>query len=456
MTVFINHLNRFFLTVFLFSIAYTNVFAWGEPNITSQPQDVSATAGDTVSFNVKVKGWQGSLKFQWFKGNQALSGKNSSTLTISNVSEADQNNYHVVVAKWRKSTTSKVAALTIIGGGDDDNIQQVFTDEAITYSNNSNHTSLIFWQNGNIIATDGDISASNKIYSGTKSFSCSIAAHAIEKGVLESWDERVANTITEWQGDERNAITVRELFNFTSGLKASAGSWGSYKDEPDAYQFAIDQPMLQKTAFKNQGHGIFEYSNINLQVFGLLIKRKLNETALSYLDREIFSKIHLTYADWDHDQADNPFLPFGAHLSAEEWLKYGLFVYHNGSTSENDADRIISADLMSECAKGSKDNPGYGLAFWLNGKQGKGFSNKTPPYFALMDPLSKGGPNGLIYDNGPDIQVIAGANDSRIYIIRSPSLKLIVVRIGGTGGLPNPKWKDAEFISHLLTGKGLD
>ena len=66
------------------------------PLITGQPADQYAPAGQTVSFSVSAIGLA-SLEYQWQSNGVAISGANSSTLTLTNVQAADEAAYNVVV-----------------------------------------------------------------------------------------------------------------------------------------------------------------------------------------------------------------------------------------------------------------------------------------------------------------------------------------------------------------------
>ena len=57
--------------------------------------------------------------------------------------------------------------------------------------------------------------------SGTKSFSGVMLAAAIEDKLISGFDEKAADTITEWKGDARKSkITIRQVLSLTSGIEA--------------------------------------------------------------------------------------------------------------------------------------------------------------------------------------------------------------------------------------------
>ena len=82
------------------------------------------------------------------------------------------------------------------------------------------------------------------IFSGTKSFSCAIAAFAVEDGLL-TLDEPVADTLPELAAG--SAVTVRELLQFTSGIEQDnrvlTRDWLKKNQRvDDKYAYAVARP----------------------------------------------------------------------------------------------------------------------------------------------------------------------------------------------------------------------
>jgi uncharacterized repeat protein (TIGR03803 family) len=91
----------------------------GPLQITRQPQDLNAFAGDTINLGVSVFGAM-PVTYQWMKGGTNIvdggnvSGSGSPLLTLTNVSTADVASYSVVASNVYGSITSKVAALQVV------------------------------------------------------------------------------------------------------------------------------------------------------------------------------------------------------------------------------------------------------------------------------------------------------------------------------------------------------
>lgn len=82
------------------------------PAITSQPQNVTVTAGGNASFSVTATG-NPAPTYQWLKDGATLAGATSATLSLTNVQAGDAGSYTVTVTNSAGSVTSSAATLTV-------------------------------------------------------------------------------------------------------------------------------------------------------------------------------------------------------------------------------------------------------------------------------------------------------------------------------------------------------
>lgn len=275
--------------------------------------------------------------------------------------------------------------------------------------------------------------------SGTKSFSGVMLATAIEDKLVKSFDEKVSETITEWKSDPRKSkVTIRQLLSLTSGI--DAGAIG----RPPSYSEAI------KFSTKFEPDEKFEYGPVPFQVFGELMRRKLEprkESVMNYLKRRILDPIGLKVANWTM-QSGQPNLPSGASLTAREWIKFGQFLNSGGKWNGK---QLIKTKLLDELYVGSKANRNYGITFWLNrSNSGKAYVSENVGRLQQLlgdresetTDISK---NGVGNDVAKDLFMAAGAGKQRLYVI--PSLDLVIVRQGRQS-----QFDDREFLTRLIDG----
>jgi hypothetical protein len=92
------------------NIAVVNVHA--RPNITLHPENIQVAGNASGILSVTATG--SNLTYQWYKDNTLLAGATNSSLTIQNVSAADEGRYHCVVNNTHGSVLSNSAQLTVI------------------------------------------------------------------------------------------------------------------------------------------------------------------------------------------------------------------------------------------------------------------------------------------------------------------------------------------------------
>jgi CubicO group peptidase (beta-lactamase class C family) len=278
------------------------------------------------------------------------------------------------------------------------------------------------------------------IASGTKSFSCAIAAAAIEDELI-TLDERVTDTITEWKGSEKfpyDEITIGQLLTQTSGIPSEQGMLGQAKDR---LKVLLLLPMTFHAGTQ------FQYSPANFYAFAAVMNRKLeaantgDDDVIAYLQRRVLDPLGITGFDIRRDDLGFPNLAAGALMTAEDWAKFGQLLLQHG---EWDGKQILDADLLKQCEVGTNENPYYGMALWLQYDL-----KQWVPLEAIAAALPAPGQEveGVtLGETVPNYVIMAGEGKQRLYLIRD--LNLIVVRLGRASNA----WSDVDFLS-ILTGK---
>ncbi len=82
------------------------------PTITTQPTALAVDLGSSATFSVAATG-SGTLSYQWYKDNVAISGATSSTYTVAAVAASDAGSYYVTVTNSVGTVASATALLTV-------------------------------------------------------------------------------------------------------------------------------------------------------------------------------------------------------------------------------------------------------------------------------------------------------------------------------------------------------
>jgi len=304
---------------------------------------------------------------------------------------------------------------------------------AAAYSTERRGVSLLVMQGGRVLFEDyprSTAGTAHELASGTKSFSGVLAAAMVQDGLL-SLAEPCSNTLVEWRNDPiQRRATIRSLLSLTSGV--GGGTMG----RPSTYTAAVVQPFAGLP-------GVFRYGPTPFQVFGEIVRRKLQaagrpDDVLAFMTDRVLRPAGVSYQSWRR-QEGQPNLPSGARLTAANWARLGTFVM-GGCRVEGRS--IVDAQALAACFEPSAANPGYGMSWWL-----------LRP--GLVPPASR---SGIDADPGklsrlPDIRMAAGAGDQRLYLI--PERDMVVVR--QADGILNAMrgvrsgWSDPDFLTRLLS-----
>lgn len=304
---------------------------------------------------------------------------------------------------------------------------------AANYSATHHGASLLVIQRGKTLLEEypggGGPDTPRKIYSGTKAF-WNLAALAAAEDRLLKLDDRVADTIPEWQSDSRKSgVTIRQLLDFSCGLEP--GFFLHARDPGDRDAIAIKLPLIAEPGTA------FVYGPAALQVFHRLLKTKLRgEMPKHYLERRVLRRLGLGPQRYLQDRAGNPLLAAGWRLTARQWAKLGKLVLAHGRP-------VVSSSSLTECWRGSLANPTFALGWWNNRAAPAG---RDADFERMLNSKGENWNDACLCRDAPaDLVACIGSGHQRLYVI--PSLQLIVVRHSSGGS-----FSDATFL-RLLFGR---
>jgi CubicO group peptidase (beta-lactamase class C family) len=254
--------------------------------------------------------------------------------------------------------------------------------EAATFAANFTH------------GTDAHGALQEDVASAQKSFIAILAGVAIDKRRLDISKPVSAYIGPGWSKaapEQETFIAVRNLLEMNSGLTEplAYGAPAGTKFFYNTPAYAIMKPVLEKA------------SGLKLDD---LMRRWLTEPA--GMNDTVWRQRPAAF-----DSVGNP---TGLYTTPRDMAKLGQLVLDKGKAA--DGKRVISSAQLAALFQRSPTNPAYGRLWWLNGSA-----------YTLL-PAGARTETPLIPTAPADLVAASGAQDRRIYIVRSR--KLIVVRTG--------------------------
>jgi CubicO group peptidase (beta-lactamase class C family) len=213
---------------------------------------------------------------------------------------------------------------------------------------------LMVWKDGVLLYTkDNDETMKYSIQSVTKSLTA-LTTSCILRDTPEKLDQPLI--FPEWAGTPKEAITLRMLLSMNSGIMDPANPWG----DNDYYEHAASQPLTHPPGT------VFEYANVSPMIVGKWIKESTGQQFTAHINRCFFSDMGIT--DWTigHDGQGNDVVAGGVRIHAKDLLKVGVMLIQNGMYEGKEL--MNPAQVKALRVDSLADNNGYGLSFWLWGR----------------------------------------------------------------------------------------
>jgi CubicO group peptidase (beta-lactamase class C family) len=284
----------------------------------------------------------------------------------------------------------------------------VYLNEAIRYAKENGSYNLLIVHKGKMMVEKywRHDTTLHVVHSIAKSMMSYVIGNLEAQGTI-SLDDKVSDYLPQgWSAspETESQVTIKHLLTMTSGLKDGllyAGRPGqTWRYSDDAYKILYD-----------------------------LVEVATGSSYRELFNSVLFSKIGLTNFAWS-----------GKELlcGARDLARFGLMTLNHGvwdgqdiMNNEEYFNKMLSTSQSIQYA--------YGYLWWLNGKE------------SHFDGNTRVTTEGSLVPTMPDAAWIAkGQHDQRVYIL--PNLDLIVVRQGGSTGLPEigEGSFDVEFWKRLM------
>jgi CubicO group peptidase (beta-lactamase class C family) len=253
-------------------------------------------------------------------------------------------------------------------------------------------TNGIVLRHGYIVARFGDTQANDPVYSIAKSFLSTVAGIAVQRGLIESVDDRVSQSIHDggYDSPHNAAITWRNHLQQESEWEGSL--WGKNADFVGREQFGNGARKPREI----QPPGTFyEYNDVRINRFSLSLLRLFKQPLADVLKTTVMDPIGAS-SDWRWVPYDNSQVVIdgrtigsvsggtrwggGLWINSEDLARFGLFALNRGNWNGR---QILPAQWFRDAVTPSAHGPDYGYLWWLN-TEGKQWPSGPKASFAAL------------------------------------------------------------------------
>ncbi|MFX0066213.1 MAG: serine hydrolase [Candidatus Hermodarchaeota archaeon] len=219
------------------------------------------------------------------------------------------------------------------------------------------------------------------LYSATKSFTSALIGIAIEKGFIESTDQRVLDFFPEYTfsnvDSRKESMTLEHLLTMTSGIDWFEGAAADDLDKMafslDSVQYVLDRPMVTEPGT------YYRYNSGASHLLSAIIQQTTGNTTFEFALKYLFEPLGLEESDvvWMADSQGNAFGGIGLFVTPRNMAKFGQLYLNNGSwegeqiipaewVTISTSDHIAGIPVLEGARPRYPVATGYGYQWWIS------------------------------------------------------------------------------------------
>lgn len=299
------------------------------------------------------------------------------------------------------------------GFPEDHGMDPLLLEEAADYARSVKSTCMAVVRDGVLVGEwtfRGNTAADRvKSWSVAKSYAATVVGRAYTEGYLHGIDDPIADYLTDWQGTDRDGISIHHMLSMTSGLK-----FDLWEDNVEMFLADDMTALALANPVRNPPGSTWEYNNHTVQLADPLLEAATGMSTSNYAQSALFEPLGMS-AEWETDDVGHPAMYMNVLASCRDHAKMAYLYLQDGCW---DGERLLATDFVDRATSSSSThNRGYGYWWWLNGEA------------PLLDSVDFHVKPGWMHDDAPeDAYCAAGLGSQMVEVI--PSLDLIVVRMG--------------------------
>jgi CubicO group peptidase (beta-lactamase class C family) len=168
------------------------------------------------------------------------------------------------------------------------------------------------------------------VHSVTKSVTSALIGIALDKGYLNSVDQKLTEFFPEYITDEldprKKEIRLKHLLTMSAGFRWNdrGPSMRNWYYSSDWLKFAIQLPQ------ENNPGDVFNYNSSTSHLLSAILSKSTKTSTLDFAKRNLFEPLGIQSAYWHQDPQGYYIGGFGLGLSARDLAKIGFLYLNNG------------------------------------------------------------------------------------------------------------------------------
>jgi len=238
----------------------------------------------------------------------------------------------------------------------------------------SGHDFLYNGQNYHGAYIDFDRNTRHNTHSATKSFTSALAGIAIDKGFIQSVDDKIFDYFPDYSellDQQKEKITVGHLLTMSSGFEWNEWDVSISQSEhdivrmnssPDPVYYVLSKPVVTEPG------NSFYYNGGTVDLLGQLVRRSSSMNVKSFSRTYLFNPLGITNYNWQTLYPSGITCCHGdIYITPRDMAKFGYLFLKKGMWNGT---RIISEEWINNSFQNHITPPvnwayGYGYLWWL-------------------------------------------------------------------------------------------
>jgi CubicO group peptidase (beta-lactamase class C family) len=214
---------------------------------------------------------------------------------------------------------------------------------------------VVIWEDGRKVGAWYFGKAPKRIeaMSATKSIVNLAIGRLVTTGAIRSIDEPVSKYYPEWKQGRKQAITIRQLLDHTSGMQSEGSQ--EVESSPDVVQLALAAELTDEPGTH------FYYNNKAVNLLAGIVQKASGKKMDALLRSDVFGPLGITDFIWVRDSAGNPYSYARLQILPEDMAKLGQLVLDRGRWKGR---QLIAPEWFDAIMRGSPVEPRAGLLWW--------------------------------------------------------------------------------------------